>query len=195
MATSDDINALIAAKETALEARRRELEVEEAVLKGMKIARDSMRRRGTLPSAAAVNGSMPLSSLAEVVEASFNQPSLQRRSGGRQPGSISRQWRYILSDAFHDFGHGSPFSEFQIIPIGRKRGLNLRPRDVHERMIAHAASKLVEAIDSKGTWRVTEFAAKKFGFFEQRLNEDEAPSRLATEPQESLAQGDQTGAD
>jgi hypothetical protein len=189
--SSADPQTIIRAKEAEIAARRRELELMEAELRGMRAVFAHV-----LPGKPTTHHLRPMS--IETARASIGQPHLAPTAGyrgGRQPGAISTPWRHILSDAYHEAGDAG-FSENRIVGIAADNGISLKPSDARNRMLAYLPHRYVEENpDISGVWRVTEYAAKKFGFFNKRLEKNEAPDANAQEPPESLGPGDQTGAD
>ncbi|BBU61922.1 hypothetical protein MSC49_18570 [Methylosinus sp. C49] len=181
MMNTADIDASIRNREAQVEELRRQLELAEAELKGMKTIRAAIGR-----SAHPHQPSRAAAVIEKVRQAGY--------SGGRQPGAISRPWRMIYSDMYHGFPNAW-FSEQQLTISAFNNGIKLRPKEAKDRLSAHAMHRIVEqAPDSPGYWRVTEEAARKFGFDKEPLK-NEAPSAEASGPQESLGTGDQTGAD
>ncbi len=164
MVNNADIDAAIAGREAQVVKLRRELEIAEAELRGMKTVRDQFLGRA-VPSA------------VEPVRVR-TRPTY---TGGRQPGSISKIWRSIYSDLYHGFDKGW-FSESQLIPVAFKHGVELRPKDARERLQAHSQHEIVEESPvSPAHWRVIEAAARKFGFADAPLKGENVTTER-TEP-------------
>jgi len=101
----------------------------------------------------------------------------------------------ILSDLYHAHGGGF-FTESAVIPAAHAHGIQARPRDVRDRFVSYLAHGYAATDHIRpGQWKVTDDAAKKFGFFEKPLEKNKAPDADAQEPQEFPLPGDQTGAD
>ncbi len=81
-------------------------------------------------------------------------------SRGRQPGSITRKWRDVLA-AF--YAQSAIFGEQDIINAGRELSLSMKPSDARGRLESFEQNEYIETID-EGRYRVTEYAAEKFGF-------------------------------
>jgi hypothetical protein len=154
MVDAVEFDAAIQAKETDVEKLRRKLEAAEHELRGMKELRTRFFGRP-----------------------SEKQPSIKSdsgKSGGRQLGAISFKWRLVLSDAYHDYS-GKWFPESAIPALAERRGIqNVRPKDAKERLVSYHSHGYVEEHSvGDGLWRVTESAAKRFGFFEGKLSQDD----------------------
>jgi hypothetical protein len=190
MAGQTDIDATISAREAQIAQLRRNLEIAEAELRGMKLMRDQIV--GGMPKRfrAAELGHFSVSGSAS----GKNKSSSGGYRGGRQPGAISNTWKSILSDAWHECGDVG-FMESKLVAFAARHGINLKPSDARGRMLSYAAYSYVEENpDHAGMWRVTQHAADKFGFNTDPLK-NETPSTEAPGPQESLDPGDQTGAE
>jgi hypothetical protein len=187
----DTIADPIASKEAQVERLRRDLEIAEAELRGMKLMRDQFlipHKPAHVPPVVAGRFSISGSASGGKIA------STSGYRGGRQPGAISNTWKAILADAWRTRG-GKGFMEGNLVALAETYGVNLKPSDARNRLVSYAAHNYVEENpDYPGMWRVTVHAAQKFGFDKEPLK-DEAPSTSAAEPHESLAQGDQTGAD
>lgn len=153
MVDKTHVDAAIATKEAEVEKLRRKLETAEIELRGMRDLRDK---------------------LFAAVGRGFGSASVQApKRGGRQPGAISPPWRMILSDAFHDYKR-SWFPESALPSIAAKHGIEgLRLKDAKERLTSYVQHGYVEQNQTTDDiWRVTENAAKRFGFSEERLTPD-----------------------
>ncbi len=150
MVEKTQVDAAIAAKEAEVDKLRRKLETAEIELRGMKDLRD---RIFTVFGESKGSGSQQAS-----------------RRGGRQPGAISPTWRLILSDAFHD-NKRSWFTENALPSLAAKHGVDgLRLKDAKERLASYRQHGYVEQNPTNDDlWRVTENAARRFGFSEERL--------------------------
>jgi hypothetical protein len=121
------------------EELRRERELEEAVLRGMRLMSDREQ-----PDVV-------------VVQAKVGSAALPRK--GRQPGAISREWRDTLRELFLL----GPFSISEVVEAAHRNGLpHIQERTAEERMRVHIAIGYVEAVGRD--YAVTDFFAKKYGF-------------------------------
>ena len=182
-----DINAAIAARETEVDRMRRDLEIMEAKLRGMKELRDEILGTPT-PLSATSNALKP-----DIGHFNVSGSKASYRAG-RQPGAISKEWRLILADLYLEqtiFADGD-FDEASVISAARKHGINLKHSDAKLRMAAYKEHGYIEGAD--GHWNVTDFAARKFGFLEKKPEQKEAPTAQAEEPHEIRHPADQTGA-
>jgi hypothetical protein len=185
MLSATEINSAIAARETDVERLRRELEIAEAKLRGMKELRDALLG----PSATVALQAQT------TVPTSSGLPKLGFR-GGRQPGAISQLWRRILSDLYWGQGMDTPsigatFDLQRVVSAAQKHGIRLRPSEAEARLSHYETFDYVGRVPDG--FRVSLNAAIKFGFEKNPLKE-EAPNAKAQEPHESLDPGDQTGA-
>lgn len=165
-----EIDSSIAAREADIARMRHDLEIAEAVLRGMKLARDKFRKPSQQDTKSSADAS-------ENETAPKSPEHTSRARGGRQPGSISFVWRIILSEMYHDFSGG--FTSGHLIPIAAKFGIGVRAKDARDRLAAYAANDLVAsdpAFPNSDFWYVTKSAAKRFGFLEAKLKESEAPA-------------------
>lgn len=166
MLSASDINATITAREAEVERLRRDLEIAEAQLRGMKELRDQILGTKVQDSAPAkayhhqgdtgrfnVNGS---------------KAKLSYR-GGRQRGAISKEWRAILATLYSL----NSFDETMIISTAKDHDINLKHSNARLQMAAYKGHGYVE--DKDGHWNVTDFAARKFGFLRE-ANKNEAPT-------------------
>ena len=164
------IDAAITQREARVAKRRllhenegREILIEETQIAGMKVLRNQL-----------------FDNKSQNKEKENNAPDApQIKQKGRQPGAISSQWRHILSDSYHDFAR-KWFPESALTSIAIRYDIKLKPTDARNRLIGYRVHNYVEEdISVHGTWRVTETCAKKFGFFEKRLEKDKAPKAEA----------------
>jgi len=82
---------------------------------------------------------------------------IQRR--GRQPGSISRKWREILSDLA---GTGKAFTIEGLIAAAGRRSLGIEERTARERIRRYIEQHFVQEV-SHGLYVVTDEAIQRFG--------------------------------
>jgi hypothetical protein len=160
MLNPSDINATIAARETEVERLRRDLEIAEAKLRGMKELRDQIL--GTKVTESATGKAFQL----QRDTGSFNVAGSKAK--GRQRGAISKEWRAILAKLYSLY----MFDESTIIDTAREHGINLKLSNARLQMAAYKGHGYVE--DADGHWKVTNLAARKFGFREP--NENEVPT-------------------
>jgi hypothetical protein len=190
------IDDAISAREAKVERLRRELEIEEAELRGMKLMRDHFAQASAARSPVAFHARRT-QSLGEALIASREKESVQPGyKGGRQPGAISKSWRLILSELYWDGAApgqiGATFDVQRVIYAAQKRGIQLRPSEVSTRMAHYETFDYVGSVP--GGWRVSMAAAERFGFLRSPLK-NEAPNAKAQEPHEFRLQAEQTGAD
>jgi hypothetical protein len=159
MISPSDINATIAARETEVDRLRRDLEIAEAKLRGMKELRDQIL--GTTESA--TGKALQLEGGA----GRFNVAGSKAK--GRQRGAISKEWRVILAKLYSIF----MFDESIIINIAKEHDINLKHSNARLQMAAYKGHGYVDGAD--GHWNVTDFAARKFGFLRE-ANENETPT-------------------
>lgn len=159
MISPSDINAKIAAREAEVERLRRDLEISEAKLRGMKELRDQIL--GTMPDSVIGKVTGRLNGEGSKVKTSYR--------GGRQPGAISKEWRAILAKLYCL----KKFDESAIIDAAKKHDINLKHSNARLQMATYIRHGYVQEID--GVWNVTGIAAQKFGFL-RGTNENEAPT-------------------
>jgi hypothetical protein len=143
---------LLARQEAEVARLKRETEIAEAVLRGMRVMR---------PAPAAIRGPIePRTGYAADPQVSV--PKTPRR--GRQPGAISHQWRDTLAMLYMNYPHG--FTEYNAATAANAAGLpNVRPKDAADRMIAYVQLGYVEVPeDDENKFRVAEYAVNKYGF-------------------------------
>lgn len=154
----ESATAKIAAQEAEVVRLRRELELAEAVLRGM---------RAILPEQRSSAGSDEIWNKAAPI---LSEASNAERMKGRQKGAISHPWRDALHILHMNYRDG--FSEFNASAAANAAGLpNVRPKDALERLRAYLPLNYVEVVGGK--FRVTDFAVQKYGFDRPRM---EAPS-------------------
>jgi hypothetical protein len=143
------------------EELRRERELEEAVLRGMRLMVQQSGQEGSLVGL----GSLLNPSVSPEVVKEFEARTARR---GRQPGAISREWRDTLRELFL-FG---PFGIPEVVKAAHRHGLpHITERTAEERMRVHIAIGYVEAAGKD--YAVTDSFAKKYGF---DANKTEAPT-------------------
>ncbi len=185
---STDDHPIIRAKEAEIAAKRRELDLLEAELRGMKslVAQIPSGFRATRMITPVVPIRATSTGESVAPSSKSNQPHK-----GRQPGAISFRWRRILSALRWDYAHHG-FTPEELAKISFTFGLKMRPSEAHAQLIHYRKFNYVEP-HLNGGYFVTDYAAQKFGFDKEPLK-DEAPNAETREPQESLGPGDQTGA-
>jgi hypothetical protein len=155
MITTDSApSSKVAAQEAEVERLRRQLEIAEAVLRGMRaMLPDGPTSLPTLNTARQVN----LSTHQQATEAARPTTGFK----GRQPGAISHQWRDTLHFLYLTYRDG--FTEHNAARAAQEAGLsNVRARDALDRMKAYISLNYIEEYEDK--FRVTEFAVQKYGF-------------------------------
>ena len=155
MANDSSPAAKIVAQEAEVARLRRDLEIAEAELRGMK---------AMLPTAPTAPVGHP-----EVWERGL--PKLREamvgRTKGRQPGAISRQWRDTLAMLRMNYPFPEGFTEYSAATAAQAAGLpNVRPKDALDRLTAYLSHGYVERL-ADGKWLVTDLAAKKYGFLDK----------------------------
>jgi hypothetical protein len=159
-----EIDSAISAREAEIGRLRHDLEIAEAELRGMKMLRDQI-----------IGPKSPEITMDYVLKDTAGRTvAIQTKAyrAGRQPGAISKEWRAILADLYN--GPFAGFDESSVMFAAHKHDINLKQSDARARMMAYKEHGYVEATD--GYWSVTDFAAKKFGFY-QEANKNEAPTR------------------
>lgn len=167
MVSPSDINATIAAREAEVEQLRRDLEIAEAKLRGMKELRDQIL--GTKVQASATGKAYHHQGDTGHFTVTSSEAKISYRPG-RQPGAISKEWRGILANLYSL----STFDESAIIDAAKEHGINLKHSNARLQMAAYKGHGYVE--DKDGRWKVTDLAAGKFGF-QRATNKKEAPTR------------------
>jgi hypothetical protein len=180
-----DPHVMIQKKEAEILSRRRELDLLEAELRGMKAMVSHFPAFETKHYLSPIGGSAIVPSIL----GSVGSPR-----GGRQPGAISHTWRIILSELYWlprllDVQPGFQISS--VIDIAKTQNILLRPSEAQTRIAHYESFDFVRKTDSG--FVVTEHAAKKFGFDKEPLK-NKAPDAKAQEPHESVRKADQTGA-
>ena len=162
MATETEIEKAIFAKEKEVAELRHKLEISEAELRGMKaISAHLSRAKNITTREFHVSEPKPLNEAAGY-------------RGGRQPGSISKTWRDILSYLYWKNKKPGDFFNLQdVIRTALSFGITIRLSDAHSRMKHYMVLNFINE-DGHDQYRVTSFAAKKFGF-------DSAPLANAVE--------------
>jgi hypothetical protein len=146
--------AKIAAQEADVARLRRELELAEAVLRGMK---------AMLPAAATLPA--PVKSVQDVVwDKSLRElaksTSPTQPAKGRQPGAISQQWRSTLCRLLITRPEG--FADDEAAAAAISEGLpNIRAKDAADRLSSYLAHGYVERT-ANGGWRITDLFARKY---------------------------------
>lgn len=167
-----NVDSIISEFELKVADLRRQLELAEAELRGMKTLRDSMlaNAHGTTHQLLPDTG----------------------HKGGRQPGAISQTWRHILSDIYWTHQMlGGAMSVLDILNIAKRCGLSLRPSDVEGRMQHYSNFNYVA--QTPFGYKVTDVAAKRFGFASEPLKSS-ASGNVSTEAVKNHSEpGDQTG--
>jgi hypothetical protein len=177
MTTDATPAAKVAAQEADVARLRHELELAEAVLRGMKAM---LPAEATPPAPAKTQQDVAwdrgLRQLAKSMSSA--QPAK-----GRQPGAISQQWRNTLCRLLITRPDG--FADDEAAAAAISEGLpNIRPKDAADRLGSYLAHKYVERLPN-GEWRITDLFAQKYPNAMRRQREAlqiEAPS---SEPEEA----------
>jgi hypothetical protein len=165
MINPSDINATVAAREAEVEQLRRDLEIAEAKLRGMKELRDQILGKKELSAP-----SKPFHHQGDTGNHNLTGSKAKLSSRpGRQPGAISKEWRGILADLYSL----NTFDESAIIDAAKDHDINLKHSNARLQMAVYKGHGYVEGVN--GHWKVTRFAAEKFGFLRE-ANENEAPT-------------------
>ena len=153
----NEIDPRIAAQEAKIENLLRQVDLEKAVLTGMRMmAGEPLRAEARLVRAAQLLDQRGRH-IPTVADAATAAPS----RAGRQPGAISHQWRNILRMLYMNYPEG--FTEYNVVAAAAEEGLtNLRPKDALDRLRAHIGNSYVEFSGNK--YHVTDFAAEKYAF-------------------------------
>lgn len=174
-----ELNHLIDSEMERIKKLRRELELAEAKLRGIQIARDHLN---------AGSGSKSVRDYKSSVNSNV---SMKAYRGGRQKGAISGAWRRILSDLY--YLNVDWFSAEDVSGVAAKHGVSIKPKSARDRMADYITSQFVEANpETGGFWRVTKFAANKFGFTKDLTRDSGLYSEKSHlhEVQESPIEGD-----
>jgi|GEM_PF-3429198 len=190
MVNRSQIDSMIEARELSIQAKRRQLDLEEAELRGMKALRTQIFRDTSLV------GNSDAVILAVPIKKPPRKDGSEVYRGGRQPGAISAPWRRILSDLYWRMAQlthpGDSFDINDVVAVARSRGINLRPSEAAARMAHYQTFNYISVADRDGKFAVTRSAADKFGFTHSRLL-NEAPNAEAPGPHKSELEPDQTG--
>lgn len=152
MANESSPAAKIAAQETVVARLRRDLEIAEAELRGMKAM---LPAAPTAPTASSDVWERGIPKLKD---------ALLGPTKGRQPGAISRQWRETLAMLRMNYPFPGGFTEYNAATAAQAAGLpNVRPKDALDRLTAYLSHGYVERL-ADGKWLVTDLAAKKYRF-------------------------------
>lgn len=152
----DDLQTQIEFRERKIADLRRQLDVLEGEVRGMRLAMKYMHNP-SLISATAIPAieSPSFSAPTREVEANSNQ----ERRGGRQHGSISMPWRRILAHLLQE--HPLGFGDEDVIAAARLENIRLRPKDARDRMHHYQKTKLID-IASDGRYSVSSAANERF---------------------------------
>ena len=176
---SDDSSpaAKIAAQETEVARLRHELELAEAVLRGMKAMLPAV---ATLPAAS----TSPRDAVWERGLGQLAKSTLSTRPAkGRQPGAISQQWRNALCHLLITRPDG--FAEDEASAAAISEGLpNIRPKDAADRLGSYLAHEYVERLPN-GDWRITDLFAQKYPNAMRNLREALQMKAPSSEPEEA----------
>ena len=164
--------AKIAAQEAEVARLRHELELAEAVLRGMNAM---LPTATTLVPDAAWDRGIKLLSKSQL----SSRPALK----GRQPGAISQQWRNVL--CYLLITHADGFSDDEAAGAAIREGLpNIRPKDAADRLNSYLVHEYVERLQS-GNWRITDLFAKKYPNSLRRQREALQMKAPSSEPEEA----------
>lgn len=153
-------NPIIEAQRAKIAAQRAELQISEAVLRGMELVEASY-----------VTGHTAVAPKRSAAPKPAPQTDNGPKVGGKPKGSISLNWRKVLSSFYATNGR---FSESDI--KARELQINgrvLRGRAVRRLFEGYAELGFIE-IGEDGLYRVTDTAAERFGFDRAPLGEREA---------------------
>jgi len=97
---------------------------------------------------------------------------IQDNARGKPPGAISQVWRDILADLYRT---KKPFNADDMSRVARKHDIEIDPKAARVRMrtykdFGHLKQKSADPAD---TYRVTERAAKRFGFADPSIIEND----------------------
>jgi hypothetical protein len=153
--------AKIKAQEATVERLRRELEIAEAVLIGMRAMLSPP------PKAPMTNGPDKSEDVWRDLPRLWNEASAKTKGAstkGRQPGAISRPWRDTLAMLWMNYPFPEGFTEYNAATAAQSAGLpNVGPKEALERMKSYVVHNYVERLPT-GKWRVTDHMVKKYGF-------------------------------
>jgi hypothetical protein len=159
--THNDAISKIEAQKGEVARLKRELEIAEAVLRGM---------QSMLPSGPAATSTDEVWRVGFGRLAKAMNGDRQKQTKGRQPGAISHQWRDTLRMLHMNYPDG--FTEYSAAIAAHENGLpNVKPRDALDRLTSYRTYNYVENA-ADGKWRVTNLAVEKYGFSLPKMNED-----------------------
>jgi hypothetical protein len=164
-------SAKISAQEAEVARLRHELELSEAVLRGMKAM-------------------LPMSPRSPVASTRSDDvweqmlPTLKKAfSKGRQPGAISQQWRNALCELLIISPDG--FTNDDAAAAVVRQGLsNTRPKDAAERLESYVTHEYVERLRD-GRWRITALFEQKYPNAMRRHREMLQMKASSSEPEEA----------
>lgn len=165
-----ETNPIIEAQRAKIAAQRAELQISEAVLRGMELVEASYS--ADKPAVAAKRSAPPKPA---------QQATNSAKVAGKPQGSISMNWRTVLNTFY---AHNDRFSAAEVVARENLlHGRMLRSRAVRRLFEGYAALGFIE-IGGDSLYRVTDTAAARFGF-------DRAPlaERLVNEA-EDASEGD-----
>lgn len=145
-----ETNPIIEAQRAKVAAQRAELQISEAVLRGMELLEASYSA-----------GKVAVAPKRSVAPKPAREAAEGQKAGGKPQGSISMNWRKVLGTFYAVDAH---FSAAEV--VAREMLLNgrmLRPRAVRRLFDGYAAHGFIE-IGEDGLYRVTNTAAARFGF-------------------------------
>ena len=172
MTNESNPQAKISAQEAEVARLRHDLELAEAVLRGMLAVVEPSNR----PPAPIIGR---VASIVPTPNRPLSGASMKASAGefvsyrGRQPGAISRQWRDTLAMLRMNYPFPEGFTEYSAATAAQAAGLpNVRPKDALDRLTAYLSHGYVERL-ADGKWVVTDLAAKKYGFSDRGASTSE----------------------
>ncbi len=170
----DQIDSLLGDKRTKIATLERALETERAELRGME-ALASAINSGVKTHAGRAFRVGPLES------------GTKPKGSGRQPGAISKRWRFVLETLLLLESDWFP-AETVVETVRALEQREIRPAEVRRIFDGYIEHGYVVK-DDAGLYRVSDQAAEKFGLARTSPKENEAPSSYLPEPQKPAGWG------
>lgn len=157
----------VADAEFRVAAAQAELVAERNILQGMEALEAAFR-------AAAKNGS------GSILRVGSSEPATHRKIGGRQPGSITKEWRLVLAKLGTEPFTAADLAAYPQVLFGR----SVSVAEGRRRLDLFLHHDYVEQV-GEGRFRVTQHAITKFGL--DRLNANASVSTEADDRDEGAA--------
>src|SRR3954453_10887168 len=139
---TDPIHEAIRARKRDAEDKRREADLLDAEVRGME---QVLRLIEASPEASPFAGRELVNAMASAIEAHAEAESL--RSGGRQPGAISKRWRVALLELRRQ--HGAFSADDVVAVVHRLEGRSMRPSEVRRLFEGYIDHGYVRSVGSR----------------------------------------------